>query len=131
MCIKKGANTLAIVEAVNVRQHFNKKQIHEHCQKLIPYASEHANLFFILLWGFNDDPDRSWQRYIAMITDASNWPPSFSLEGHRERKHRENSADLPMYVTSHGGSEGPHHILHFYVDLVQTKKRETARAARK
>jgi hypothetical protein len=130
VCLKSGEFTLAIMEAVNVRPSFNTTELRKHFQKLIPYASESVNLFVMLLWGFHGEPDVSWDKYMGLITNGESWLANFPLAGQRGSKHPMSSADLPFHMTIHGGVGGPHHIVHFYVDLAQVKKREAAAAAR-
>lgn len=118
---------ITIIEALRL-QSARKKEILQHFQKIFAYDSVDSDFYFMISWGFNDNPMNLWEKYREIVKSWSSGEYSVVDSG-------EIKALLPLcsdtsllsFYTKHQSDDGREiFVIHLYVDVKMNSKQELA-----
>lgn len=117
---------LTIIEGLRLPD-ANKKNILSHFQKLFRYDAGDAHFYFLINWGFSNNPASLWKKYKNIVSSWDNGNFSVVEKG--------NILDLfpfleeqpiPSFYTKHSSDFGDEiYVIHLYVDVKMTSKQKS------
>lgn len=115
---------LTIIEALRLKN-LDRESIRTHFRKTFRYDPTDANFYFLITWGFNDNPAELWEKYKNAIREWKEGDFSIRKEGALFELFPYLNREWPLSLyTKHQASDGRDiHVIHLYVDVKMESKR--------
>ena len=113
-----------LIEALRLKN-LDRESIRTHFRKTFRYDPTDANFYFLITWGFNDNPAELWEKYKNAIREWKEGDFSIRKEGALFELFPYLNREWPLSLyTKHQASDGRDiHVIHLYVDVKMESKR--------